>query len=136
MSQINQNFSNYIDNLQDEICAAMEATDGSGRFHEDNWERDGGGGGRTRVIENGDLFEKGGVNISRVWGELPDPIKKHFNVESGWFWAGGLSLVIHPENPMVPTVHANFRYFELYDDEAMENPVDGWFGGGADLTPY
>ena len=136
MSQIKQNFSNYIDNLQDEICAAMEATDGSGRFHEDNWERDGGGGGRTRVIENGDLFEKGGVNISRVWGELPDPIKKHFNVESGWFWAGGLSLVIHPENPMVPTVHANFRYFELYDDEAMENPVDGWFGGGADLTPY
>lgn len=136
MSEIKQNFSNYIDTLQDEICAAMEETDGSGKFLEDNWERDGGGGGRTRVIEKGDLFEKGGVNISKVWGELPDPIKKHFNVESGWFWAGGLSLVLHPENPMVPTVHANFRYFELYDDEAMNNPVDGWFGGGADLTPY
>jgi len=136
MSQIKQNFSNYIDNLQDEICTAMEKTDGSGRFKEDNWEREGGGGGRTRVIEKGDVFEKGGINISRVWGELPDPIKKHFNVDSGWFWAGGLSLVLHPENPMVPTVHANFRYFELYDDEAMENPVDGWFGGGADLTPY
>lgn len=136
MSQIKENFSAYIDNLQDEICAAMESTDGSGRFKEDNWDRDGGGGGRTRVIEKGDVFEKGGVNISRVWGELPDPIKKHFNVDSGWFWAGGLSLVLHPQNPMVPTVHANFRYFELYDDEAMENPVDGWFGGGADLTPY
>jgi len=136
MSTIKQNFSNYIDNLQDEICSAMEKTDGKGRFKEDNWERDGGGGGRTRVIEKGGLFEKGGVNISKVWGELPGPIKIHFNVESGWFWAGGLSLVLHPENPMVPTVHANFRYFELYDDEEMNSPVDGWFGGGADLTPY
>ncbi|CAN5265801.1 oxygen-dependent coproporphyrinogen oxidase [soil metagenome] len=136
MSTIKQNFSNFIDNLQDEICAAMEKIDGKAAFREDNWDRDGGGGGRTRVIEKGDLFEKGGVNISKVWGELPDPIKKHFNVESGWFWAGGLSLVLHPENPMVPTVHANFRYFELYDDDEMSNPVDGWFGGGADLTPY
>lgn len=136
MSIIKQNFSSYIDNLQDEICAAMEETDGSGKFREDNWERDGGGGGRTRVIEKGGLFEKGGVNVSNVWGELPDPIKKHFNVENGWFWAGGLSLVLHPENPMVPTVHGNIRYFELYDDEAMTNSVDGWFGGGIDLTPY
>lgn len=136
MSTIKENFSTYIDNLQDEICAAMESTDGTGRFKEDNWDRDGGGGGRTRVIEKGDVFEKGGVNISRVWGELPDPIKKHFNVQGGWFWAGGLSLVLHPINPMVPTVHANFRYFELYDDEEMNNRVDGWFGGGLDLTPY
>jgi len=136
MSKIKDNFSKYIDNLQDEICSAMEAIDGKSTFREDNWEREGGGGGRTRVIEKGDVFEKGGVNISRVWGELPDPIKKHFNVESGWFWAGGLSLVLHPENPMVPTVHANFRYFELYDDESMTKNVDGWFGGGADLTPY
>ncbi|WP_445263740.1 oxygen-dependent coproporphyrinogen oxidase [Rhodohalobacter sp. 8-1] len=131
-----QNFSNYIDDLQNKICTAMEETDGSGKFKEDDWDREGGGGGRTRVIEKGDVFEKGGVNVSRVWGELPDPIKKHFNVDSGWFWAGGVSLVLHPENPMVPTVHANFRYFELYDDESMDNAVDGWFGGGADLTPY
>ena len=136
MSVIKENFSSYIDNLQDEICAAMEETDGGAKFKEDNWDRDGGGGGRTRVIEKGNVFEKGGVNISRVWGELPDPIKTHFNVDSGWFWAGGLSLVLHPENPMVPTVHANFRYFELYEDEGMDNAVDGWFGGGADLTPY
>lgn len=136
MSQIKQNFSAYIENLQDDICSALEELDGKASFQQDNWDRDGGGGGRTRVIEKGDVFEKGGVNISKVFGELPEPIKKHFNVDSGWFWAGGLSLVIHPESPMIPTVHANYRYFELYEDEAMQHRVDGWFGGGADLTPY
>lgn len=136
MSQIKENFTNYIRDLQDEICSALEEIDGKARFREDNWSRDGGGGGRTRVIESGRVFEKGGVNISTVFGELPDPIKKHFDVEHGWFWAGGLSLVVHPESPMVPTVHANFRFFELYEDEAMTESVDAWFGGGADLTPY
>ncbi len=136
MPEIKQQFTEFIENLQDEICTALEEIDGKEKFREDLWERDGGGGGRTRVIEKGDVFEKGGVNISTVHGELPDPIKKHFSVEEGWFWAGGISLVIHPESPMVPTVHANFRYFELYDDEKMEHRVDGWFGGGADLTPY
>lgn len=136
MPTIKESFTDYIYNLQDEICLALEETDGKARFHEDLWERDGGGGGRTRVIEKGRVFEKGGVNVSTVHGELPDPIKKHFNVEYGWFWAGGISLVIHPESPMVPTVHANFRFFELYDDETMSNCVDAWFGGGADLTPY
>ena len=136
MSHIKQQFTQYIENLQNEICSALEEIDGKAKFREDLWERDGGGGGRTRVIEKGDVFEKGGVNISTVHGELPDPIKKHFEVDEGWFWAEGISLVIHPESPMVPTVHANFRYFELYDDEKMEHRVDGWFGGGADLTPY
>lgn len=136
MSQIKENFTDYIRDLQDKICSELEKVDGKARFHEDNWNRDGGGGGRTRVIENGAVIEKGGVNISTVYGELPDPIKKHFNVDHGWFWAGGLSLVIHPESPMVPTVHANFRFFELYDDEAMTESRDAWFGGGADLTPY
>lgn len=136
MSSIKQSFITYIENLQDEICSALEEIDGKGTFREDNWEREGGGGGRTRVIEKGKVFEKGGVNISTVHGELPDPIKKHFNVKQGWFWAGGISLVIHPENPMVPTVHANFRYFELYDDAEMTSVADSWFGGGADLTPY
>lgn len=136
MPEIKQQFTEFINNLQDEICSALEEMDGKAKFREDQWKRDGGGGGRTRVIEKGDIFEKGGVNISTVHGELPDPIKKHFEVDEGWFWAGGISLVIHPESPMVPTVHANFRYFELYDDEMMENRVDGWFGGGADLTPY
>ena len=136
MSEIRENFTSYIQNLQDRICAALEEVDGKATFRQDNWSRDGGGGGRTRVIEKGAVFEKGGVNISTVHGELPDPIKKHFNVAEGWFWAGGISLVIHPESPMVPTVHANFRYFELYEDEAMQKRTDGWFGGGADLTPY
>ena len=136
MSEIRENFTTYIQNLQNNICSALENVDGKQTFREDPWERDGGGGGRTRVIEKGDVFEKGGVNISTVHGELPDPIKKHFNVKEGWFWAGGLSLVIHPLSPMVPTVHANFRYFELYEDEAMQSRTDGWFGGGADLTPY
>ena len=136
MPSLKEQFESYIRKLQDEICSALEELDGKEKFRRDSWEREGGGGGLTRVIEHGDLFEKGGVNISAVHGELPDPIKKHFDVEQGWFWAGGISLVIHPLNPMVPTVHANFRYFELYDDDSMQNPVDAWFGGGADLTPY
>lgn len=136
MSSIKNQFTTYIQNLQNEICSALEEIDGKEKFREDDWDREGGGGGKTRVIEKGDVFEKGGVNISTVHGELPKPIKKHFDVDDGWFWAGGISLVIHPKSPMIPTVHANFRYFELYDDEEMKNQVDGWFGGGADLTPY
>jgi coproporphyrinogen III oxidase len=133
---LKQRFTNYVYNLQDEICGALEKLEGKARFKEDLWEREGGGGGRTRVISGGDLFEKGGVNVSSVYGELPDPIKKHFKVDKGWFYATGVSLVIHPLNPMVPTVHANFRFFELYEDVKMENAADRWFGGGADLTPY
>ena len=129
-------FTSYIKALQNDICTALEQIDGKEKFQEDQWKRDGGGGGFTRVIEKGAVFEKGGVNISEVHGELPDAIKNHFNVKEGWFWAGGLSLVIHPLNPMVPTVHANFRYFELYEDEEMSVRTDAWFGGGADLTPY
>jgi coproporphyrinogen III oxidase len=136
MPTIKENFTKYIYKLQDEICLALEKVDGKATFREDNWDREGGGGGRTRVVEKGEVFEKGGVNISTVHGELPDPIKKHFNVDHGWFWAGGISLVIHPESPMIPTVHANFRLFELYDDEKMITKSDSWFGGGADLTPY
>lgn len=132
---IKSQFTTYIENLQNEICSSLEQIDGKGIFLEDQWDRDGGGGGLTRVMEKGDVIEKGGVNISTVHGELPDPIRSHFNVDNGWFWAGGISLVIHPLNPMVPTVHANFRYFELYKDQKMTNRTDGWFGGGADLTP-
>nr|WP_212747630.1 oxygen-dependent coproporphyrinogen oxidase [Fodinibius saliphilus] len=133
---IKDRFEAYIRNLQDEICDRFELIDNKARFRHDDWERDGGGGGHTRVIEGGDVFEKGGVNISSVYGELPELIRKRFEVDQGWFWAGGLSLVIHPRNPMVPTVHANYRYFELYDDESMIDVRDCWFGGGADLTPY
>jgi coproporphyrinogen III oxidase len=135
MPEIKELFTQYIKTLQDDICSAFEEIDGKAGFKEDRWEREGGGGGVTRVIEKGEIFEKGGVNISTVHGELLEPIRNHFKVDNGWFWAGGISLVIHPENPMVPAVHANFRYFELYDDEKMTSRSDAWFGGGADLTP-
>ena len=134
MSSLKDSFYAYIQTLQDQICAALEAEDGGATFQEDLWERPGGGGGRTRVIENGNVFEKGGVNISAVHGELPDTMKAYFKVEEGDFFACGLSLVIHPKNPMVPTVHANWRYFEMYNKQG--EIVDTWFGGGQDLTPY
>ena len=133
---LKKRFATYIQNLQEEICAELERLDGKARFRHDDWDREGGGGGHTRVIEKGDVIEKGGVNISTVHGELPELIRQRFEVEQGWFWAGGISLVIHPQSPMVPTVHTNFRYFELYDDENMDQIRDQWFGGGADLTPY
>ncbi|MGO1751023.1 MAG: oxygen-dependent coproporphyrinogen oxidase [Psychroflexus sp.] len=127
-------FYNYIQNLQDKITSSLEEMDGKANFQEDLWERKGGGGGRTRVIENGDVFEKGGVNISAVHGELPQSMQKYFNVEDCDFYACGLSLVIHPKSPMVPTVHANWRYFEMYNKKG--ELIDQWFGGGQDLTPY
>jgi coproporphyrinogen III oxidase len=127
-------FSAYIKTLQDKITQALEKEDGLANFHEDTWQRPGGGGGRTRVIENGNVFEKGGVNISEVFGKLPESMQKQLGVRHADFFACGISLVIHPKSPMVPTVHANFRYFELYDDN--KNVVDQWFGGGLDLTPY
>lgn len=128
-------FINFIHDLQDQICGAIEAQDGRARFREDQWQRAAGGGGKTRVIADGLVFEKGGVNTSVVHGELPELIRERFGVEQGYFMAAGLSLVIHPVNPHVPTVHANYRYFELYDREGGEIR-DAWFGGGADLTPY
>ncbi|MBO0591416.1 oxygen-dependent coproporphyrinogen oxidase [Cellulophaga sp. E16_2] len=127
-------FYTYIQKLQDTITSKLQEVDGSVKFQEDLWERPEGGGGRTRVIENGAVFEKGGVNISEVHGALPESMQKYFGVEDADFFACGLSLVLHPKNPMVPTVHANWRYFEMYDKEG--NIVDQWFGGGQDLTPY
>lgn len=129
-----ERFLSFIQNLQDEICGALEQVDGVAKFREDLWERPEGGGGRTRVIENGNVFEKGGVNISAVHGKLPEAMQKMFNVGDVDFFACGLSLVIHPKSPMVPTVHANWRYFEMYD--ASGEIIDQWFGGGQDLTPY
>lgn len=127
-------FHAYIEQLQNTITTKLEEVDGLARFKEDIWQRPEGGGGRTRVIENGAVFEKGGVNISGVHGVLPDSMKAYFGVDEGDFFACGLSLVLHPKNPMVPTVHANWRYFELYDKNGAI--VDQWFGGGQDLTPY
>ncbi|MGB1168269.1 MAG: oxygen-dependent coproporphyrinogen oxidase, partial [Flavobacteriaceae bacterium] len=98
------------------------------------WERPEGGGGKSRIMENGAVIEKGGVNISAVHGPLPESMQAYFKVEEVDFYACGLSLVLHPKNPMAPTVHANWRYFEMYDQHATL--IDQWFGGGLDLTPY
>ena len=136
IDQINtkKTFTEHIHTLQDEFCNAVEKTDGKATFTEDKWERPGGGGGQTRVIQNGNVFEKGGVNMSTVEGVVTDAMKKQLNIAGEYFFACGLSTVLHPYNPFVPTVHANFRYFELYD--ANKNIIDSWFGGGTDLTPY
>ena len=127
-------FYAYIENLQNAICSKLEEIDGKAKFREDIWERPEGGGGRTRVIEDGLVFEKGGVNISAVHGALPKSMQAYFKVGEVDFFACGLSLVIHPKNPFVPTVHANWRYFEMYDKNGVI--IDQWFGGGQDLTPY
>jgi len=120
--------------IQDEICTALEQLDGKAKFEEEKWEREGGGGGRTRIMQNGSIIEKGGVNFSAVHGQLPAQIKKAFNVEHDEFFATGISIVIHPNHPMVPIIHMNIRYFEMPSADS-ENPVR-WFGGGIDLTPH
>ena len=130
---IKENFSNFIDNLQKDITSSLEIIDGKEKFKSEHWNREKGGGGLTMVIENGDVFEKGGVNVSKVHGQLPDSMSKMLKVTNSEFFACGISIVIHPKNPMVPTFHANLRYFELYEKDELK---DSWFGGGLDLTPY
>ncbi len=127
----------YIHNLQNAICKGLEEVDGKAVFIEDEWKRkeDGtGGGGKTRVIANGNIFEKGGVNTSVVYGKVSEKMRKQLGMDGDKWFACGLSLVLHPANPMIPTVHANWRYFELYDEAG--NVKTRWFGGGTDLTPY
>jgi coproporphyrinogen III oxidase len=124
----------YIQGLQNRICKAIETEDGKANFKEDKWERAGGGGGITRVIENGDVFEKGGVNTSIVFGEVSETMKNQLKIDGSDWFACGLSLVLHPVNPFVPTVHCNYRMFELYGEKC--ELIDRWFGGGTDLTPY
>jgi len=115
--------------IQDEICSSLSLADGGGQFEEEIWTRDGGGGGRTRIFQQGNVIEKGGVNFSAVYGKLPDAVKNAFKVENDEFFATGVSIVIHPSNPFVPIIHMNIRYFEM--DEQTR-----WFGGGIDLTPH
>ena len=124
----------FIEKLQDDICAALENSDGKAKFAEDVWERPEGGGGKTRVISNGKVIEKGGVNTSIVFGKVTDLMRSQLKIDGDSWFASGISLVIHPWNPFVPTVHCNYRMFELYN-EAGET-IDRWFGGGTDLTPY
>jgi len=117
----------YVRALQDRICAALEDLDGEARFREDAWERPGGGGGLTRVLEGGRVFEKAGVNTSEVHGKLPPALATHMKGDGEAFYATGVSLVLHPRNPHVPIVHANYRF--------ISRGSAAWFGGGADLTP-
>ena len=134
MKSHKDSFFEHISSLQNSICSELEKIDGKATFQEDQWTRDGGGGGTSRVISNGNVFEKGGVNVSAVHGKLPESMTKYLKVKNDDFFACGLSLVLHPKNPHVPTVHANFRYFELYSTEG--EVIDQWFAGGADMTPY
>ncbi len=124
----------FIHQLQDDICHALEQADGKAMFIEDEWQREEGGGGKTRVMANGEVFEKGGVNTSIVFGEVTDTMRTQLKIVGDKWFACGLSLVMHPHNPFVPTVHANYRMFELYN--ADNEVTDRWFGGGTDLTPY
>jgi coproporphyrinogen III oxidase len=134
LSYIATAFEKFILDLQETICNEVEKSDGQEKFIEDCWVREEGGGGITRIIKEGLVFEKGGVNTSKVFGTLPAAMQEAFNVQESNFLALGLSLVLHPRNPNVPTVHGNWRYFELFDTEGKI--IDSWFGGGADLTPY
>jgi len=114
--------------LQDSICAGLETLDGGGQFREDAWQREGGGGGRSRVMSEGRLFEKAGVGFSEVFGAVEGELAKVMAGDGPTFYATGVSLVLHPRSPRIPTVHANFRY--------LGRGSARWFGGGSDLTPY
>lgn len=120
--------SNYFQELQNRICSGLEQADGGKTFRQDSWERPGGGGGRSRVVESGDVIEKGGVNFSEVFGEFSPEFARQIPGDGTKFTATGVSLVIHPQSPLAPTVHANFRF--------LTHGSKAWFGGGADLTPY
>lgn len=129
-SDSRERVSQWMKSLQENICKGLEEADGLGQFQQDSWERAEGGGGRSRVIREGNVFEQGGVNFSEVWGkDLPPSILVQRPEARGHeFYATGTSMVLHPRNPYIPTVHLNYRYFEA-------GPV-WWFGGGIDLTPY
>ncbi|MEO5813566.1 MAG: oxygen-dependent coproporphyrinogen oxidase [Rhodanobacter sp.] len=135
MSEQADQAESFLRELQDRICTAIEQADGGARFVEDAWTRAAGGGGRSRVLRNGTVFEQAGVNFSRVSGQpLPPSATAHRpDLAGGSFVATGVSLVLHPKNPYVPTTHANVRYFEASKDGV--EPA-WWFGGGFDLTPF
>src|SRR5437763_17070026 len=114
---LRERWIHYINDLQKTICKALEKIDGTALFVEDCWQRsENGGGGISRIIENGNVFEKGGVNTSVVYGSVTDAMRTQLKIDGSNWFACGLSLVLHPLNPFVPTVHANWRFFELYDE--------------------
>lgn len=119
--------------IQHDIVKKLTALDGGALFETEKWERPGGGGGESKVIQNGQLIEKGGVNFSAVYGKLPDAVKKSFKTNQEDFFATGVSIVLHPHNPWVPIIHMNIRYFEM---QGNGNETLRWFGGGIDVTPH
>ncbi|XP_040962249.1 coproporphyrinogen-III oxidase 2, chloroplastic isoform X4 [Gossypium hirsutum] len=140
---VRSRFQRMIMEVQDSVCGALEAVDGAGKFKEDAWTRPGGGGGISRVLQDGDVFEKAGVNISVVYGVMPPEAYRaaKANVTDQKpgpvpFFAAGISSVLHPKNPFAPTLHFNYRYFETdAPKDAPGAPRQWWFGGGTDLTP-
>jgi coproporphyrinogen III oxidase len=132
---VRKDIASWFRALQEEICHGLEATDGKGKFHQDQWDRPGGGGGRTRTLTNGTIIEKGGVNFSEVHGPTPPKILQALGFEKANFYAAGVSIVIHPYNPLVPIIHMNVRYFEM-SPASVDAETSWWFGGGIDLTPH
>lgn len=121
--------SSEFQSLQDRICERLERIDGKATFIEDLWEREEGGGGRTRILQKGDIVEKGGVAFSKVFGPVSEIMNKQLGLDGEEFFATGVSIVLHPDSPHIPIIHMNIRYFEL-------NTGEYWFGGGIDLTPH
>ncbi|KAJ1698046.1 hypothetical protein LUZ63_006558 [Rhynchospora breviuscula] len=146
-TSVRARFEKMIREVQDEVCAALEVADGTGKFKEDVWSRPGGGGGISRVLQDGAIFEKAGVNVSVVYGTMPPDAyraaKGNAGADNGGakagpvpFFAAGISSVLHPKNPFAPTLHFNYRYFETdAPKDAPGAPRQWWFGGGTDLTP-
>ncbi len=133
---VRERVSALMARLHDEMTECFTRLDGAGAFREDRWDRPGGGGGVARVLSEGATFEKAGINRSEVTGELPPGAAARLGARSGEatrFYATGMSLVVHPRSPMVPTVHLNVRYFDLTDETGQT--LDRWLGGGTDLTP-
>lgn len=133
-----EDIRDWFKSLQQDICTQLEEADGKGKFISDEWERPGGGGGVSRVLNGGNIIEKGGVNFSAVWGQAPEATVKLLNLPAGdspQFFATGVSIVLHPFNPMVPIIHMNVRYFEVLPDGDAAREI-WWFGGGIDLTPH
>ena len=137
-AEFRERVGRLVTDLHDETTRFFTELDGGGRFREDAWAREGGGGGVSRVLTGGAAFEKAGINRSIVEGTLPAGMAQRFGARAGSegdtaFYAAGVSLVVHPSSPMVPTVHLNVRYFEIIGPAG--EPLDAWFGGGTDLTP-
>lgn len=119
--------------FQDRFCAAVEALEPSAKFGIDDWEREGGGGGRTRILAGGEVIEKAACNFSAVWGATPSKMTERLAGIGSEFFATGVSIIVHPRNPYAPTFHANVRFFESV---MADGNIAQWFGGGGDLTPY